>query len=57
MPNSAKIRLIIQHVPGVQEVRYQQTDGGQPLTLTAIQSATAVHTFIYKGVRRSTAQA
>ena len=38
MPNSAKIWLII-----------QQTEGGQPLTLTAIQSATAVQTFIYKG--------
>jgi hypothetical protein len=49
MPISAKIRLIIRHVPGVQEVHYQQTEGGQPLTLTAIQSATAVPNSVCSG--------
>ena len=49
MPDPAKVRSIVQQVPGVQEVRYQQTEGGKPITLGGIQPATAVHTFFYSG--------
>jgi hypothetical protein len=49
MPDSAKVRSIVQHTPGVGSVRYQQTEGSKPVTLGGIQPPTAVHTFMYTG--------
>jgi hypothetical protein len=49
MPDPLKVRSIVQQVPGVQEVRYEATAGGKPITLGGVQPATAVHTFFYSG--------
>jgi len=49
MPDPVRVRSIVQHTPGVKSVRYQQIEGSKPLTLSGIQPATAVHTFIYTG--------
>jgi len=49
MPDPAKVRAIIEHVRGVDEVRYQQIEGSKPLTLGGIQRTTEVYTFSYRG--------
>ena len=49
MPDPAKVRSIMHRVARVHEVRYQQTEGGKPITLGGVQSPTVVHTFFYSG--------
>src|SRR5207249_6084121 len=51
MPDPAKVRSIMHRVARVHEVRYQQTEGGKPITLGGVQSPTVVHTLDRKSTR------
>jgi hypothetical protein len=49
MPTPAVVGEVIKSVPGVEHVKYEQAEGGRPLTITGIHAPDKVHTFIYSG--------
>jgi hypothetical protein len=47
-PNFTCVERVIRRAPGVEDVRYSQTEGSRPLTWTGLKPPTVVHTFIYR---------
>lgn len=49
LPAPALVESVIRDVPGIDNVQYDLSQGGRPLTLTGIKSPDQVHSFLYHG--------
>jgi hypothetical protein len=47
-PDFTCVERVIRAAPGVENVRYSQTQGSRPLTWTGLKPPTGVHTFFYR---------
>ena len=47
-PDFTCVERVIREAPGVDDVRYAQTEGGRRLTWTGLQRPIQVHTFVYR---------
>lgn len=48
-PTTECVERVLRATPGIESVKYKESNGGRPLTWTGIKSPSLLETFIYQG--------